>query len=160
MRLSTFLAAATVVAFLGCSSETASTQTPSPAVRADLGSGPTTVTGTIESYTRTPAGEPDGFVLASGQRVHIPPALGAQALDRFPPNTSVKVIGRLGTDADGRQVVEADQLSSPSSSATLDIAALRGSPSVPAAPGVGGSGPVDPQRPMSTPVPPPDTPRN
>src|SRR5262249_47834344 len=158
MRLPLFLAATAVVALFGCSSESASTTTPPPAVRSDLTTGPaTTVSGTIESYTRTPAGEPDGFVLASGQRVRVPPALGAQVTDRFPTNTKVLVTGVLRTDPDGRQVVEADRLTNPDSNATLDIAALRGAPSVPAS-GVGGSGAPDPQHPATNPVPPPETP--
>jgi hypothetical protein len=158
MRLPLLLAATVVVALLGCSSESASTTAPAPVVRSDLAPPPpTTLTGTIESYTRTPAGDPDGFVLASGQRVHVPPALGVQVTDRFPTNTSVVVTGVARTDPDGRQVIEADRLTNPDSNATLDIASLRGAPSVPA-PGIGGSGTADPQRPMSTPVPPPETP--
>jgi hypothetical protein len=159
MRLPLVLAATVVAVLLGCASESASTTASSPAVSGDLAPpSATTVSGTIESYTRTPAGDPDGFVLASGQRVHVPPALGAQVTDRFPTNTSVVVNGVTRTDPDGRQVIEADRLTNPASNATLDIASLRGAPSVPA-PGIGGSGTTtDPQRPMSTPVPPPDTP--
>ena len=159
MRLSLVLPATVVAVLLGCASESASATTPAPAARTDLAAAPAaTVSGTIASYTRTPAGDPDGFVLASGQRVHVPPALGAQVTDRFPTNTSVVVTGTARTDPDGRQVIEADRLTNPDSKASLDIASLRGAPSVPA-PGIGGSGTtMDPQRPMSTPVPPPDAP--
>jgi len=158
MRLPLFLAATGVVALFGCSTESASTTTPPPAARSDVTAAPaTTVSGTIESYTRAPSGEADGFVLATGQRVRVPPALGAQVIDRFPTNTSVVVTGVLRTEPDGRQIIEADRLTNPDSNATLDIAALRGAPSVPAS-GVGGSGAPDPQHPATNPVPNPDTP--
>jgi hypothetical protein len=125
-------------------------------VQSDVAPSPaTTASGTIDSYTRTAAGEPDGFMLASGQRVRIPVALGAQVTDKFPTNTKVLVTGHLRTEPDGRQVIEADRLTNPDSNATLTSPAARFAQRAPER--RRRSGPVDPQRPMSTPVPPTDT---
>ena len=70
--------------------------------------------GTIQNYTQSPSGQMNGFVLASGQRVHIPESMGAQVSDKFPPNTSVQVTGHMIADPEGRPVLEADKITAPS----------------------------------------------
>jgi hypothetical protein len=159
MRFLSWLALAGVAAALGCAENTASA--PAPAAQAAV-SPASSVTGTIQNYTRTPSGDVDGFTLDSGQRVHFPPDLSAKVSEQFPPNMPVHVTGRLQTDPDGRQVIEADQLTNPTTHATLDIAAARAAPPSSA---VGGSGTgtsgtgAEPQNPVSPPpAPQPGTP--
>jgi hypothetical protein len=169
MRFLSWLALAGVAVALGCAENKAST--PAPAAQAAVGPA-STVTGTILNYTRTPSGEVDGFTLDSGQRVHFPPALSAKVSEQFPPNMPVQVIGQRQTDPDGRQVIEADQLTNPSTHATLDIASARAAqpPSAVGGSGAGTSGTgtsgtgtsgtgAEPQNPLTPPpAPQPGTP--
>ena len=123
-----------------------------------------TVSGTIQNYTTGPSGQQNGFVLASGQRVHFPEDAGSKVSDQFPPNTQVHVTGHMITENDGRNVLEAEQISAPDRNATLDLTAARAAPPSPAwGPSVGGSGtagsqPVNPpaeSQPGTTGNPPP-----
>jgi hypothetical protein len=134
MRFLSWVAMAGMAVALGCAENKASAPTPSAQAAVSPAS---SVTGTIQNYTRTPSGDIDGFTLDSGQRVRFPAELSAKVSEQFPPNMPVKVTGRKLTDPDGRSVIEADQLTNPTTHATLDIAAARA-----AAPSsaVGGSG--------------------
>jgi hypothetical protein len=146
MRFLSWVALAGVAVALGCAENTAST--PAPAAQAAV-SPPSSVNGTIQNYTRTPNGDVDGFTLDSGQQVHFPADLSAKVSEQFPPNMPVQVTGRRQTEPDGRTVIEADQLTNPTTRATLDIAAARAAPPSSA---VGGSGTgAEPQNPLSTP---------
>src|SRR5262249_60308120 len=87
-----------------------------------------------------PGGQQNGFVLASGQRVHFPEEMGTKVSDQFPPNTQVTVQGQTITDADGRSVIEADKITAPGRNVTLDLTAARATPASPTAPSIGGSG--------------------
>jgi hypothetical protein len=161
MRFLSWVALAGVAVALGCAENTAST--PAPAAQAAVSPG-NSVTGTIQNYTRTPSGDVDGFTLDSGQRVRVPPELSAKVSEQFPPNLPVQVTGRRVTDPDGRTVIEADQLTNPTTHATLDLAAARGAAPSSAVggsgtgasgtttPGTGTSGTgAEPQNPLSTP---------
>jgi hypothetical protein len=148
MRIVSWVALGAAALALGCASNAASSSPDAPhgataggpAPSATAG-GPATATGMIQNYTRSPAGEVDGFVLTTGQRVHVPEGAGAKLSDQFPPNTPVQVIGHAQTGSDGRTVIEADQLTNPQSKATLDLTALRATPPSPAwGPSVGGAG--------------------
>ena len=75
-----------------------------------VGGAPASVNGPIQNYTTGPGGQQNGFVLATGQRVRYPEAMGSKVSDQFPPNTQVQVTGHMTTDADGRQVLQADQI--------------------------------------------------
>jgi hypothetical protein len=141
MRALSFVAMVVMAVALGCASGTTSTATPAPAAQAAVGPA-SSVNGTIQNYTRTPTGEVDGFVLDSGQRVRFPASFGPKVSEQFPPNMAVQVTGRRTTDPDGRQVIEAEQITNPASRATLDLTAA---PSA-----VGGSGTsAEPQNPVA-----------
>ena len=157
MKVSSWLAAAALALALGCASSNTSgpsaTGTTAAAPHPALGGPVTTVSGGIQNYTTGPSGQMNGFVLASGQRVHVPEEMGSKVSDQFPPNTQVQVTGHATTDADGRTVIEADKITDPSRNATVDLTAARAAPPSPAwGPSVGGSGPAG-----SQPVNPPDT---
>jgi hypothetical protein len=165
MRSISWLAAGAVALAVGCAStdstgpSTATATTPHPAATA-AGS---TASGGIQNYTTGPGGQQNGFVLASGQKVSFPESLGTKVSDQFPPNTQVSVTGHMTTDADGRSVLAADQISAPDRNVKLDLTALGASPTPsPTTPSIGGSGtagtppPTDTQsQPTSPTVPPP-----
>jgi len=151
MRIVSWLAVGAVALALGCASGSASTQpstasTPPSAAAAQpamAGAAPATVSGAIQNYTQDPAGQMNGFVLASGQRVQVPTDMGAKVSDQFPPNTIVAVSGHMITDSDGRNVLVADSIKDQSRNATLDLTAGRAAPPAPSmGPSVGGSGPA------------------
>jgi hypothetical protein len=97
--------------------------------------------GAIQNYTTGPSGQQNGFVLASGQRIHFPESMASKVSDQFPPNTQVDVSGHMITDSDGRPVLEADKITDKSRNATLDLTAARAAPPSPASgPTMGGSG--------------------
>ncbi len=145
MRISSWLAAAALALAAGCASSNTSSApggatTPHPAV---AGGAAATVNGGIQNYTTGPSGQVNGFVLASGQRVHVPEDMGAKVSDQFPPNTMVQVSGHMTTDSDGRNLLEADKITAPDRNATIDLTAARAAPPSPAwGPSVGGSGNV------------------
>jgi hypothetical protein len=102
-------------------------------------------TGSIQNFTTGPSGQQNGFVMASGQRVHFPEEMGTKVSDQFPPNTQVQVQGHMITDADGRSVLEADKITAPDRNATIDLTAARAAPPSPPGTSVGGSGPAGTQ---------------
>ena len=151
MRIVPWLAVGAVALALGCASNTASTQpstatTPpnAPAAQpAMAAAAPASANGAIQNYTQDPTGQPNGFVLSSGQRVQVPADMGAKVSDQFPPNTIVDVKGHMITGSDGRNVLLADQITDKSRNATLDLTAGRAAPPSPAqGPSIGGSGPA------------------
>jgi hypothetical protein len=162
MRIVPWLYAGALALAVGCASSNTSSPSgtataPSPVAGAALG----TANGGIQNYTTGPSGQQNGFVLASGQRVHFPEEMGAKVSDQFPPNTLVNVSGHMITDTDGRQVLEADKITDPSRNVTLDIAALRAATPAPATgTSVGGSGAAG-SAPTTTPstTPPPSEPQ-
>ena len=144
MRIVPLLAAGAIALAVGCASSntsspsgTATAPTAAPAAGGALAN----VAGGIQNYTTGPGGQQNGFVLATGQRVHFPEELGSKVSDQFPPNTQVQVSGRMITDSDGRQVLDADKITDPSRNLTLDLATLRaGTPAPVTGTSVGGSG--------------------
>jgi len=140
MRIVSGVAIAAVAVAVGCASNGASSS-PETAHAASVGGAPMSASGMIQNYTHGPSGQVDGFVLASGQRVHVPEDAGPKISDQFPPNTMVHVVGHAQTGSDGRMVIEADQLTNPDSKATLDLTSMRAAPPSPAwGPSVGGAG--------------------
>jgi hypothetical protein len=142
MRIVPWLAAGALVLAVGCASSTTSSPSgtataPHPAVGGAMSS----VNGGIQNYTTGPSGQQNGFVLASGQRVHFPEEMASKVSDQFPPNTKVQVSGHMITDSDGRQILEADKITAPDRNVTLDLTAARAAPPSPASgPTMGGSG--------------------
>ena len=150
MRIVPWLAAG-ALALAGCASSNSSSPSgtataPHPVV----GGAPASVNGPIQNYTTGPGGQQNGFVLATGQRVQYPEAMGSKVSDQFPPNTQVQVTGHMTTDADGRQVLQADQITDKARNATLDLTAAQAAPPSPATgtsvggSGTAGSGPMNP----------------
>jgi hypothetical protein len=143
MRIVSWLAAGALVLAAGCASTESSSSTgtataPHPATAA---APMANASGSIQNYTTGPSGAQNGFVMASGQRVHFPEEMAAKVSDQFPPNTQVTVQGHTITDADGRSVIEADKITAPDRNATIDLTAARAAPPSPATgPSVGGSG--------------------
>ena len=110
------------------------------------------VNGGTQNYTDGPNGQHNGFVLANGQRVQFPEAMGSKVADQFPPNTQVEVSGHMTTDSEGRHVLEADKITDKSRNATLDLTAASATPPAPpSGPSIGGSGPAG-SEPMNPPV--------
>jgi hypothetical protein len=140
MRIVPWLSA--IVLAVGCaSSNTSSPSGTATAPHPVAGAVAATASGGIQNYTTGPSGQQNGFVLASGQRVHFPEEMGAKVSDQFPPNTLVNVTGHMITDSDGRQVLEADKITDPSRNMTLDLAAARAATPAPSTgTSVGGSG--------------------
>jgi hypothetical protein len=143
MRIVPWLAAGALVLAAGCastdtSSPSGATTAPHPATAAaPMGN----ASGSIQNYTTGPSGQQNGFVLASGQRVHFPEDMGTKVSDQFPPNTLVQVQGHTITDADGRAVIEADKITDTTRNLSIDLTAARAAPPSPATgPSVGGSG--------------------
>ena len=142
MRIVPWLAAGALALAVGCASSNTSSPSgtatsPHPAV----GGAVANANGGIQNYTTGPSGQQNGFVLASGQRVHYPEEMGSKVADLFPPNTKVQVSGHMITDSDGRQILEADKITAPDRNATLDLTAARAAPPSPASgPTMGGSG--------------------
>jgi hypothetical protein len=154
MKTISWLAAGALALVVGCASS--NTTGPSGTASAPSGtatapnpalSGPVaTANGDIQNYTTGPTGQQNGFVLATGQRVHFPESMASKVSDQFPPNTQVKVTGHMIKDSEGRPVLEADTITAPSRNATLDLTAARAAPPDPAfGPAVGGSGPAGSQ---------------
>jgi len=143
MRIIPWLAAGALALTAGCASTDTSSPSgaataPHPAVAA---APPSNASGAIQNYTTGPSGQQNGFVMASGQRVHFPENMGTNVSDQFPPNTQVTVQGHTTTDADGRSVIEADKITAPDRNVTVDLTAARAAPPTPATgPSVGGSG--------------------
>jgi len=151
MRIVPWLAAGAFVLAVGCaSSNTSSPSGTATAPHPAVGGAVSSVNGGIQNYTTGPSGQQNGFVLASGQRVHFPEEMASKVSDQFPPNTQVQVSGHMITDSDGRQILEADKITAPDRNVTLDLTAARAAPPSPASgPTMGGSGtagtqPVDP----------------
>ncbi len=153
MRSISWLAAGAVALAVGCASSntagpsgTADTSKPAAASHPAVARGPQqTVSGGIQNYTTGPSGQQNGFVLASGQRVHVPEEMGAKVADQFPPNTVVKVTGYMITDSDGRPLLEAYTITAPDrNNATLDLTSAQAAPPSPPS-SVGGSGPAGTQ---------------
>jgi hypothetical protein len=142
MRIVPWLTAGALVLAVGCaSSNTSSPSGTATAPHPVVGGAMSSVNGGIQNYTTGPSGQQNGFVLASGQRVHFPEEMASKVSDQFPPNTKVQVSGHMITDSDGRQVLEADKITAPDRNATLDLTAARAAPSSPASgPTMGGSG--------------------
>ena len=139
MRSISWLAAGALALAVGCASSNSTG--PSGPAHPAVGGEATSANGAIQNYTTGPTGEQNGFVLASGQRVHFPEQMASKVSDQFPPNTLVKVTGHMITDSDGRTVLEADKITAPDRNATLDLTAARAAPPSPAwGPSVGGSG--------------------
>jgi len=142
MRIVPWLAAGALVLAVGCaSSNTSSPSGTSTAPHPAVGGAMSSVNGGIQNYTTGPSGQQNGFVLASGQRVHFPEEMASKVSDQFPPNTKVQVSGHMITDSDGRQILEADKITAPDRNVTLDLTAARAAPPSPASgPTMGGSG--------------------
>ena len=142
MRIVPWLAAGAFVLAVGCaSSNTSSPSGTATAPHPAVGGAVSSVNGGIQNYTTGPSGQQNGFVLASGQRVHFPEEMASKVSDQFPPNTQVQVSGRMITDSDGRQVLDADKITDPTRNLTLDLATLRaGTPAPSTGTSVGGSG--------------------
>ncbi len=141
MRIVPWLAAGALALAVGCaSSNTSSPSGTATAPTPAAAGGTANASGGIQNYTTGPSGQQNGFVLASGQRVHVPEELASKVSDQFPPNTNVQVSGHMITDSDGRQVLEADKITDPSRNLTLDLATARAGTPSPSAPAVGGSG--------------------
>lgn len=142
MRIIPWLAAGALALAVGCASSNSSSPSgTATAPHAAIGGAPATVNGAIQNYTNGPSGQQNGFVLVSGQRVHFPEDMGSKVSDQFPPNTQVQVSGRMTTDSDGRQVLEADKITDKARNATLDLTAAQAAPPSPAmGPAMGGSG--------------------
>ena len=148
MRIVPWLAAGGLAVAAGCAStETSSPSGTATAPHPATAAAPTgNVSGAIQNYTTGPGGQQNGFVLASGQRVHFPEEMATKVSDQFPPNTQVTVQGHTITDADGRSVIEADKITAPDRNVTIDLTAARAAPPSPATgPAVGGSGPAGSQ---------------
>ncbi|HUM11891.1 MAG TPA: hypothetical protein VLT82_13150 [Myxococcaceae bacterium] len=152
MRIMSWLAAGALALAVGCASSntTSSPGTasvpPATSHPAVAGGPKSTVSGEIQNYTTGPSGQQNGFVLGSGQRVHVPEEMGSKVSDQFPPNTQVNVTGYMTTDSDGRPILEADTIAAPDRNATLDLASAHAAPPSPAwGPSVGGSGPAGSQ---------------
>lgn len=140
MRTISWLALGAAALAVGCASGSASSSPAEPHGATTASGGGTSVLGTIQNYTDAPGGQKNGFVLASGQRVRIPESMGAKVSDEFPPNTSVRVSGHMMSDADGRPILQADEIENPTSKARLDLTAARAVPPAPLPSSVGGSG--------------------
>jgi len=142
MRIVPWLAAGAFVPAVGCaSSNTSSPSGTATAPHPAVGGAVSSVNGGIQNYTTGPSGQQNGFVLASGQRVHFPEEMASKVSDQFPPNTQVQVSGHMITDSDGRQILEADKITAPDRNVTLDLTAARAAPPSPASgPTMGGSG--------------------
>jgi len=142
MRIVPWLAAGAFVLAVGCaSSNTSSPSGTATAPHPAVGGAVSSVNGGIQNYTTGPSGQQNGFVLASGQRVHFPEEMASKVSDQFPPNTQVQVSGHMITDSDGRQILEADKITAPDRNVTLDLTAARAAPPSPASgPTMGGSG--------------------
>jgi hypothetical protein len=142
MRIVPWLAAGALVLAVGCaSSNTSSPSGTATAPHPAVGGAMSSVNGGIQNYTTGPSGQQNGFVLASGQRVHFPEEMASKVSDQFPPNTKVQVSGHMITDSDGRQILEADKITAPDRNVTLDLTAARAAPPSPASgPTMGGSG--------------------
>ena len=142
MRIVPWLAAGAFVLAVGCaSSNTSSPSGTATAPHPAVGGAVSSVNGGIQNYTTGPSGQQNGFVLASGQRVHFPEEMASKVSDQFPPNTQVQVSGHMVTDSDGRQILEADKITAPDRNVTLDLTAARAAPPSPASgPTMGGSG--------------------
>jgi len=139
MRIVSWLAAAAAALAFGCASSN-TPSTPATARPATAAAPSATANGTIQQYTSSANGQPNGFVLASGQKVQLPESMGAQLSDQFPPNTAVTVVGHMVTDADGRSVLQADKISAPDRNASVDLTAAAPPSSPGSVPAVGGSG--------------------
>ena len=142
MRIVPWLAAGAFLLAVGCaSSNTSSPSGTATAPHPAVGGAVSSVNGGIQNYTTGPSGQQNGFVLASGQRVHFPEEMASKVSDQFPPNTQVQVSGHMITDSDGRQILEADKITAPDRNVTLDLTAARAAPPSPASgPTMGGSG--------------------
>jgi hypothetical protein len=149
MRSISWLAAGAVALAVGCaSSNTSGPSSPPSASGSAATSSPAmagaqqqSASGGIQNYTTGPSGQKNGFVLASGQRVHVPEEMGTKVADQFPPNTVVHVTGYTITDSDGRAVLEAYTITAPDRNATMDLSTAHAAPPSPAGgTSVGGSG--------------------
>ena len=147
MRIIPWLSAGALALAAGCAtSDTSSPSGTATAPQPAVGGAVATANGSIQNYTTGPSGQQNGFVLASGQRVHFPEEMATKVSDQFPPNTKVQIQGHMITDADGRSVLEADKITAPDRNATLDLTAARAAPPSPAmGPSVCGSGPAGSQ---------------
>ena len=157
MRIVPWLAAGALALAVGCASSNTSSPsgTAAAAPQPVAGTALANASGAIQNYTTGPGGQQNGFVLASGQRVHFPEAMGSKVSDQFPPSTVVNVTGHAITDTDGRQVIEADKITAPGSNSTLDLAAARAASQLPSTgTSVGGSGAAG-SPPATTPTTPP-----
>lgn len=148
MRLVPWLSAGALAFAVGCAS-TESSSSPGTATAphpATAAAPMANASGSIQNYTTGPGGQQNGFVMASGQRVHFPESMGTKVSDQFPPNTQVTVQGHTITDADGRSVIEAAKITAPDRNMTLDLTAAGAAPPSPSTyggSGTGGSTPVN-----------------
>jgi hypothetical protein len=60
------------------------------------------ITGTVDQFLVNKHGEADGFLLTSGEEVHVPPHLSARLLRDVRPGSRVKVRGVRPWRADDR----------------------------------------------------------
>ena len=156
MRIVPWLSAGALALAVGCaSSNTTSPSGTATAPHPVAGAALANANGAIQNYTTGPGGQQNGFVLASGQRIHFSEEMGSKVSDQFPPSTQVNVTGHMITDSDGRQVLEADKITDPSRNMTLDLATARAATPAPSTgPSVGGSGTAG-SGPATTPTTPP-----
>ena len=63
--------------------------------------------GTIAHYTLTPKGDVDGFLLADGTQVHLPPHLSTAPVATAGPGDAVAVAGRRERES---PVIEASEV--------------------------------------------------
>jgi hypothetical protein len=163
MKTISWLAAGALALGIGCASgNTTGPSAPPSAAHPAIGGPAASANGTIQNYTTGPSGQQNGFVLATGQRVHFPESMGSKVSDQFPPNTLVKVEGMMIKDADGRPLLEANTISAPDrANAKLDLTAARAAPPDPSlGPSVGGSGAAGSQPVNPPPEAQPQTPGN
>lgn len=85
------------------------------------------VTGRIASYTTTPKGDMDGFILDTGNKVHFPPNTGSALLPYVQKDQEVKVIGKLVDRPDGK-VIEASSITNVAKRETINVASIMTEP--------------------------------
>lgn len=80
------------------------------------------VSGSVRSVTKAPAGEADGFVLDNATLIHYPPHLASQVAGVVTPGSRVRVDGRTMTRPEGDRVLEASRITNLGNNQTVLIA--------------------------------------
>jgi hypothetical protein len=87
-----------------------------------------TATGTVQRFTKSATGAPDGFVLEDGTMVHFPAYLSQQVTALIAPNAQVRVTGVMpevaGTNAP--RLLEARTITDLSSNRTVTVTGSAG----------------------------------